>query len=94
MKLKIKELLNALRDKVDSVLRRLCYGLSPSERLATILSFCVIFGIASIYMTVSSIYNIGKNDAKREFLELEHIKRLELQHSNDSINFLKQKVYE
>lgn len=88
MKQKIKELVSNLWDKVDYSVRRVCYGLSPLERLITILAFCAVFGIMSIYMTVSSIYNIGKNDAKKEYLEIEHIQKLELSSpSNDSIKF-------
>lgn len=38
----------------------------------------------SIYITVSSIYNIGKRDGQR--LQIEHIRQLPLQQANDSIN--------
>jgi hypothetical protein len=79
---------------VDYGLRRMCGELTPEKRLITILAMCVIFGIGSIYMTVSSIYNIGKRDAEQKYLELEHIKRLELQYSNDSIKQLNRKEYE
>ena len=81
-------------DWVDYGLRRMCGELTPEKRLITILAMCVIFGIGSIYMTVSSIYNIGKRDAEQKYLELEHIKRLELEHSNDSIKQLIRKEYE
>ena len=40
------------------------------------------FGGLSIYITVSSIYNIGKQDGER--LQIEHIKQLPL-HRNDTI---------
>lgn len=70
---------------VDYGLRRKCGELTPEKRLITILAMCVLFGIGSIYMTVSSIYNIGKRDVEQKYLELEHIKRLELEYSNDSI---------
>ena len=88
----IKKQVNRFRDWIEDGLRRVCGGLSPNVRVITILAFCVIFGSLSIYMTVSSIYHIGKRDA--ELMHIEHIKQLELQHSNDSINLLKQKVYE
>jgi hypothetical protein len=71
-------------------LRGFCYGLSPLQRLITILVFCVLLGMMSIYMTVSSIYNIGKRDAQKEFLEVEHLQELNLSSTNDSINLLKQ----
>ena len=90
----MKKLINKFLDCVDYGLRRMCGELTPEKRLITILAMCVIFGIGSIYMTVSSIYNIGKRDAEQKYLELEHIKRLELQYSNDSIKQLNRKEYE
>jgi hypothetical protein len=90
----MKKLINKFLDWVDYGLRRMCGELTPEKRLITILAMCVIFGIGSIYMTVSSIYNIGKRDAEQKYLELEHIKRLELQYSNDSIKQLNRKEYE
>ena len=90
----MKRLIRKFLDWVDYGLRRMCGELTPEKRLITILAMCVIFGIGSIYMTVSSIYNIGKRDAEQKYLELEHIKRLELQYSNDSIKQLNRKEYE
>jgi hypothetical protein len=90
----MKKLINKFLDWVDYGLRRMCGELTPEKRLITILAMCVIFGIGSIYMTVSSIYNIGKRDAEQKYLELEHIKRLELQYSNYSIKQLNRKEYE
>ena len=90
----MKKQVTKIRDWIEDGLRRICGGLSPDARIITILSFCIIFGSLSIYMTVSSIYHIGKRDAEQKYMEIEHIKQLELQHSNDSINLLKQKVYE
>jgi hypothetical protein len=50
--------------------------------------------VANIYFVVSFIYNIGKRDTKKEFIELQHIKSIELQNHNNSINILNQKEYE
>lgn len=90
----IKKQLTRFRDWIDYGLRRMCGELTPEKRLITILAMCVLFGIGSIYMTVSSIYNIGKRDAEQKYLEIEHMKRLELEHSNDSIKQLIRKEYE
>ena len=82
----------AVLDWIDKKLRRVCCGLSQDARVITVVSFCIIFGGLSIYMTISSIYNIGKRDASVEYMEMERFKQLEkqhsLQHSNDSINLL------
>jgi len=90
----IKKQINTFRDQIDDGLRRMCGGLSPERRLITILAFCIIFGSMSIYITVSSIYNIGKRDAEKKYLEIEHIEKFELQHSNDSTNHGKKQIYE
>ena len=79
-------------DWIDDKLRCACGKLSIDTRIAVVLLLLISFGGLSIYMTVSSIYNIGKRDAK--LVHIEHIKQLELQNKNDSINFLKQQIYE
>jgi hypothetical protein len=47
----------------------------------------LLFGGLSIHMTVSSIYNMGKKSGQEQ-MQIEHIKRLELEHKQeaDSIN--------
>ena len=59
----------------------LFFTLSPDMRVAIILVMLVTFGALSVYMTVSSIYRIGRNNGKE--LGIEHIRRLQL--PNDSI---------
>lgn len=68
---------------MDNHLRRMCGRITPGKRLAVILVMFFLFGGLSIYITVSSIYNIGKRDGQR--LQIEHIKQLPLQ-GNDTIN--------
>lgn len=72
-----------VQDWVDEKLRRLCGRITPEKRLAVILTMFVVFGFGSIYIFVSAIYNIGKNEGQR--IEIEHIQMLELQRK-DSIN--------
>ena len=74
-----------VRDWADDRLRRMCGRITPGKRLAVILVMFLFFGGLSIYITVSSIYNIGKRDGRR--LQIEHIKQYPL-HDSDSINLL------
>lgn len=74
-----------VRDWADDCLRRMCGRITPGKRLAVILVMFFFFGGLSIYITVSSIYNIGKRDGRR--LQIEHIKQYPL-HDSDSINLL------
>jgi hypothetical protein len=54
----------------------------------------LLFSGLSIYMTVSSIYNMGKKSGRQ--MEIEHIKRLELEHTQkaDSVKQLNDFNYE
>lgn len=74
-----------IQDWVDDNLRRLCGRITPGKRLAVLLTMFLFFGIASVYIFVSAIYEIGKNEGQR--IEIEHIQMLELQ-KRDSINQL------
>ena len=85
MKVK-KNCIEKVQDWVDDKLRRMCGRITPGKRLTVILLMFVFFGGMSIYITVSSIYNIGKRDGQR--LQIEHIRELPLQQANDSINLL------
>ena len=70
-----------IQDWADVKLRRLCGRITPDQRVVVILVMFVVFGGLSVYMTVSSIYNIGKSDGQE--LGLAHIDQLRLK--NDSI---------
>lgn len=72
-----------MQDWADEKLRRLCGQITPGKRLAVILTMFLFFSIALVYIFVSGIYNIGKNEGRR--IEIEHIRLLELQRK-DSIN--------
>ena len=74
-----------VQDWADDRLRRMCGRITPGKRLAVILVMFFFFSGLSIYITVSSIYNIGKRDGRR--LQIEHIKQYPL-HDSDSINLL------
>ena len=59
----------------------------------TMIAWFILGGsILSIYWTVSSIYNIGKKSAEKEFMEIRHIERLELERK-DSINHYQLQKY-
>ncbi|GHT02148.1 hypothetical protein AGMMS50276_31800 [Synergistales bacterium] len=94
------KLITQLKDVWDEMtygLRWLCLCPSPAKRLVTVLILILVCGGLNIWFVVSSIYNTGKNDARKEFLELQHIESLKLLQKNDSINYelkIKSKEYE
>ena len=86
--------LTAVRDWMEDGLRSLLGQITPDGRIIIILVMLFVFGAGSIYMTVSSIYNMGKKSGQQ--MQIEHIKRLELEHTQkaDSINQLNRFKYE
>ena len=64
-----------------------CGRMSPDVRLIVVVAMLVGFSALSIYITVSSIYNIGKR--RGEQIRIERMRQLELHPgiSKDSIHF-------
>lgn len=77
----IGKFITKAQDWADGKLRRLAGRISPDMRVAIILVMLAAFGALSVYMTVASIYRIGRNDGKE--LGIEHVRHLQL--PNDSI---------
>jgi|GEM_PF-7103471 len=94
IQIKIRERLSAFADWLEYGLRRIYGKPTIMKQFTIVLSLGTLLSIFSIYTLVRSIYNIGRNDARTEFMEIKHIGNLELQGSSDSINFLKQKTHE
>lgn len=79
-----------IQEWTEQKLRHLCGRITPQKRLAVLLTMFAIFGITSIYVLVSAIYEIGRNEGQR--IEIEHIEGVELSRPSklkDSINQLK-----
>lgn len=89
----IRKLINRVNEWLEDRLRSIVRPLSPDARVIVILTMLLLFGGLSIYMTVSSIYNMGKRSGKEQ-MQIEHIKRLELDHKVDSVKQIKQFDYE
>jgi hypothetical protein len=93
MKKKIREFLINAGYAIEHRLKLLCGKPSPMKRFIIVMVISGTLCIAFFYTLVSSIYNIGKHDTE-QMMHIEHIKRLEMKNSNDSINLLKHKMYE
>ncbi|MDR0431097.1 MAG: TraL conjugative transposon family protein [Tannerellaceae bacterium] len=81
-------LITRLRDIWDELtcgIRWFCLCPSPGKRLITALVLTVVLGGVNIWFITNSIYNMGKRDAEKKFLELQHIEPVELPLSKDSI---------
>lgn len=85
----LRKIIQRVNEWLEDRLRSLVRPLSPDARVIVIVTMLVVFSGLSIYMTVSSIYNLGKG--KGQELQIEQIEILKLQleqQQRDSINNL------
>lgn len=59
-----------IRDLAGEKLRGICAGLSSEKRMMTIVVMAVLFALGNFYMIFRAIYDIGREDAKREVIEI------------------------
>lgn len=88
----LRNLYYQLLYRAEQSLRRLCGRLTPGKRLAVIVTMLIFFSAMSLFITIYSIYSIGKKNG--EMLQIDHIEQLELQLKQDSIQHIKEKAYE
>ncbi|MDH6306018.1 hypothetical protein M2459_002838 [Parabacteroides sp. PF5-5] len=84
-----KKFFKNIGEHIEDFLRGICGRITPDKRVIVILTMLVVFSGLSIYMTVSSIYNFGKDKGER--MQIEALK-LQLEQQRDSIN--QQNLYE
>jgi hypothetical protein len=84
LRMKIKQFVTEAWSEIRYGLKCLCGQATPVRRFVAVLTVCCVLAVANIYSVISSVYGIGKRDAKKEFLRLQHIESLKLQ-SRDSI---------
>ena len=87
----LRKLFGKLNEWLEDGLRGLLGRMTPDRRVILVLTMLLVFGGLSVYMTVSSIYNIGKKSGVQ--MEIERIEALRLQQEQeqthrDSINQL------
>ena len=86
---KLKETMEDVWGELTYGIRWLCLRPSSGVRLLIIIVLFVVLSAANIWFVANSVYNIGKRDARKEFLEIEHAGKLELQNKKDSIKTVK-----
>ena len=81
----IRKIIQRVNEWLEDILRGLLGRMTPDRRVILIVTMLIVFSGLSIYMTVSSIYNLGKD--KGEQMQIEQIEALKLQQQQrDSIN--------
>ncbi|MEA4996604.1 TraL conjugative transposon family protein [Petrimonas sulfuriphila] len=91
----IRKIIQRVNEWLEDILRGLLGRMTPDRRVILIVTMLIVFSGLSIYMTVSSIYNLGKD--KGEQMQIEQIESLKLQleqQQRDSINNLNHYEYE
>lgn len=66
----MKKLFIKARDFLDDGLRGMCGRLTPEKRVIAIVVMAVVFAVINFYMIFSAIYNIGREDAGRDVIEI------------------------
>ncbi|SFL08731.1 Protein of unknown function [Porphyromonadaceae bacterium KH3CP3RA] len=79
----IQEKFKSLWERIVRRIRDLLDGITPDGRIIIVLAMLFIFGSVAIYMTVSSINNMGRNENRH--LKIEHIESINLPKKTDSI---------
>jgi len=84
----IRKLINKVNEYWEESLRSLLGRLTPDRRVILIVILLMIFSGLSIFMTFSSIYNLGKD--RGEKMQIDHIERLQfelkkMRHKTDSL---------
>ena len=91
----IRKIIQRVNEWLEDILRGLLGRMTPDRRVILLVTMLIVFSGLSIYMTVSSIYNLGKD--KGEQMQIEQIESLKLQleqQQRDSINNLNHYEYE
>lgn len=88
----MRKIIQRVNEWWEDGLRGLLGRLTPDGRVILIVTLFLFFSGLSIYMTVSGIYNFGKQEGKR--LQIEQIESLKLQQQQrDSINHFNNKYH-
>ncbi|GHT32444.1 conjugal transfer protein [Bacteroidia bacterium] len=85
----VKKLFSKINEWLEDILRGLLGRMTPDRRVILIVTMLIVFSGLSVYMTVSSIYNFGRDRGER--MQIERIEALKLQleqAQRDSINNL------
>ena len=84
----LRKIIQNINEWLEDRIRHLVRPLSPDARVIVIVTMLILFSGLSIYMTVSSIYNFGKDKGRKMEIQRMEILNLEPeQEKRDSINY-------
>ncbi len=94
--MKLNEKLNRFCDRIDGFLHRFCGAMSPDTRLIVIVVMIIVFGGINIFLVLSSIYQAGRTDERKELMEIKHITPITIPDTTNTefINPLTDEIYD
>lgn len=66
----MKKIISRINDWIEDKIRSVCAPMSPGKRVVTIVVLIVVFAAVNFYITFRAIYNIGREDARQEVIEI------------------------
>lgn len=84
----LRKIIQNINEWLEDRIRHLIRPLSPDGRVILIVTMLILFSWLSIYMSVSSIYNFGKDKGRKMEIErIETLKPESEQEKPDSMNY-------
>ncbi|WP_342992569.1 TraL conjugative transposon family protein [Bacteroides uniformis] len=66
----MKKRILKIRGLAEGKLRDFCDSLTPEMRKAVVIGLCAVFMAVNFYMIFRAIYDIGREDARQEVIEI------------------------
>lgn len=66
----MRKIISKVKDWIEDKVRGVCAPMSPGKRVVTIVVLIVVFAVVNFYITFRAIYNIGREDAHQEVIEI------------------------
>ena len=60
-----------IKDCIGGRLRGLCDRLTPRQRAVAVIVMASLFALVNFYMIFRAVYDIGREDARREVIKIE-----------------------
>lgn len=75
---KIIKKFREFREWFEEWLRGCCARMTPQRRLMTIIVIGTLFAAINLYITIRAIYEIGRQDAYHQMMEIRHIEAVKI----------------
>lgn len=66
----MSKVISRIKDWFEDKIRGICAPMSPGRRVVVIVVLIIVFAAVNFYVTFRAIYNIGREDAHQEVIEI------------------------